>query len=105
MIRDARVTSVKADSLVIGDIVQLAVGDIVPADLRLFDGMNASMDEALLTGESLPILKTTHVTLASSDIPIGDRTNMAYSGCSTTQGRAMGIVIATGMNTEVGKIA
>jgi Na+-exporting ATPase len=67
--------------------------------------MNASMDEALLTGESLPILKTPHLTLASHDIPIGDRTNMAYSGCSTTQGRAMGIVTAIGMNTEVGKIA
>jgi Na+-exporting ATPase len=89
----------------VGDIVQLAVGDIVPADLRLFDGMNASMDEALLTGESLPILKTPHVTLVARDIPIGDRTNMAYSGCSTTQGRAMGIVIAIGMSTEVGKIA
>ncbi|KAJ5154321.1 ATPase P-type K/Mg/Cd/Cu/Zn/Na/Ca/Na/H-transporter [Penicillium coprophilum] len=104
-IREGRIASIKAQTLVVGDIVQLAVGDIVPADLRLFDGMNASMDEALLTGESLPILKTPHVTLASSDIPIGDRTNMAYSGCSTTQGRAMGIVTATGMNTEVGKIA
>lgn len=105
MIREARVASIKADSLVVGDIVQLAVGDIVPADLRLFDGMNASMDEALLTGESLPILKTPHLTLASPDIPIGDRTNMAYSGCNITQGRAIGIVVATGMNTEVGKIA
>ncbi|KAJ5780723.1 ATPase P-type K/Mg/Cd/Cu/Zn/Na/Ca/Na/H-transporter [Penicillium paradoxum] len=105
VIRDGRVVSVKAESLVVGDIVQLAVGDIVPADLRLFDGMNASMDEALLTGESLPVLKTPHVTLLVPDIPIGDRTNMAYSGCSTTQGRAMGIVTATGMNTEVGKIA
>ncbi|KAJ5124465.1 ATPase P-type K/Mg/Cd/Cu/Zn/Na/Ca/Na/H-transporter [Penicillium bovifimosum] len=105
VLRDGRVTSVKAESLVVGDIVQLTVGDIVPADLRLFDGMNASMDEALLTGESLPILKTPHVTLLLPDTPIGDRTNMAYSGCSTTQGRAEGIVTATGMNTEVGKIA
>ncbi|KAJ5306033.1 hypothetical protein N7508_005048 [Penicillium antarcticum] len=105
VLRDGRIASVKAESLVMGDIVQLAVGDIVPADLRLFDGMNASMDEALLTGESLPILKTPHLTLAARDIPIGDRTNMAYSGCSTTQGRAMGIVIAIGMNTEVGRIA
>ncbi|CAG8026529.1 unnamed protein product [Penicillium salamii] len=105
VIRDGQLASVKAESLVVGDIVQLAVGDIVPADLRLFDGMNASMDEALLTGESLPVLKTPHVTLALPDIPIGDRTNMAYSGCSTTQGRAMGIVVASGMNTEVGKIA
>ncbi|KAJ5155359.1 hypothetical protein N7492_008162 [Penicillium capsulatum] len=105
VIRETRVTSIKAESLVIGDIVQLTAGDIVPADLRLFDGMNAFMDEALLTGESLPILKTPHVTLASPGIPIGDRKNMAYSGCSTTQGRAIGIVIATGMHTEVGKIA
>ncbi|KAL4884254.1 hypothetical protein BJY04DRAFT_215681 [Aspergillus karnatakaensis] len=105
VLRDGRIASVKAESIVVGDIVQLAVGDIVPADLRLFDGMNASMDEALLTGESLPVLKTPHVTLTSRDIPIGDRTNMAYSGCSTTQGRATGVVTATGMNTEVGKIA
>jgi Na+-exporting ATPase len=105
VLREGRVASVKAESLVVGDIVQLAVGDIVPADLRLFDGMNASMDEALLTGESLPILKTPHVTLLLPDTPIGDRTNMAYSGCSTTQGRAEGIVTAIGMNTEVGKIA
>lgn len=105
VIRDGRVTPVKAESLVVGDIVRLAAGDIVPADLRLFDGMNTSIEEALLTGESLPILKTPHVTLAARDIPIGDRTNMAYSGCSITQGRATGMVVATGMETEVGKIA
>ncbi|KAJ5683461.1 hypothetical protein N7462_006626 [Penicillium macrosclerotiorum] len=104
-IRDGRVNSVKAESLVVGDIVRLSVGDIVPADLRLFDGMNVSMDEALLTGESLPVLKTPQETLKQSNIPIGDRTNMAYSACSTTQGRAIGIVVATGMETEVGKIA
>jgi Na+-exporting ATPase len=67
--------------------------------------MNASMDEALLTGESLPVLKTPNTTIVSPDIPIGDRTNMAYSGCSVTQGRATGIVVAIGMGTEVGKIA
>lgn len=105
VLRDGHVVSVKAETLVIGDIVQLAVGDIVPADLRLIDGMNISMDEALLTGESLPVTKTPHVTMSSLDMPIGDRTNMAYSGCSTTQGRATGIVTATGMTTEVGKIA
>ena len=97
--------TVKAEALVVGDVVRLSVGDIVPADLRLFDGMNTLMDEALLTGESLPVLKTPHETLAAPDIPIGDRSNMAYAGCSTTQGRAVGVVIATGMNTEVGKIA
>lgn len=105
VIRDGRLTSVKAESLVAGDIVRLAVGDVVPADLRLFEGMNISTDEALLTGESLPIQKTPYSTLVSPDIPIGDRTNMAYSGSSTTQGRATGIVVAIGMGTEVGKIA
>ncbi|KAE8363545.1 hypothetical protein BDV27DRAFT_6634 [Aspergillus caelatus] len=105
VLRDGRVSSVKAESLVVGDIVQLAVGDIVPADMRLFDGMNVSVDEALLTGESLPVTKTPHITLTSHDVPLGDRTNMAYSGCSTTQGRATGVVTATGMKTEVGKIA
>ncbi|GES61699.1 putative P-type ATPase [Aspergillus terreus] len=105
VLRDGHVVSVKAETLVIGDIVQLAVGDIVPADLRLIDGMNISMDEALLTGESLPVTKTPNVTMSLPDMPIGDRTNMAYSGCSTTQGRATGIVTATGMTTEVGKIA
>ncbi|KAE8146938.1 hypothetical protein BDV25DRAFT_43570 [Aspergillus avenaceus] len=105
VLRDGRVSSIKAESLVVGDIVQLAVGDIVPADLRLIEGMNASMDEALLTGESLPVTKTPHITLTSTNVTLGDRTNMAYSGCSTTQGRATGIVTATGMMTEVGKIA
>lgn len=105
VIREARVTSVKAESLAMGDIVQVVAGDIVPADLRLFDGMNASMDEALLTGESLPILKSPTATLTAPDIPIGDRTNMTYSGCSMTQGRATGMVVAIGMGTEMGKIA
>lgn len=105
VIRDGKVISVKAESLVVGDIVRLAVGDVVPADLRLLEGMNISTDEALLTGESLPVQKTPYTTLVLPDIPIGDRTNMAYSGCSTTQGRATGIVVAIGMATEVGKIA
>lgn len=105
VIRDDRVISVKADSLVVGDIIQLAVGDIVPADMRLFDGLNLTVDEALLTGESLPVSKNPLATLLSVDIPIGDRVNMGYSACSVTQGRASGIVTATGMMTEVGKIA
>ncbi|KAF2842088.1 sodium transport ATPase [Patellaria atrata CBS 101060] len=105
VIREGRIESVKAETLVVGDIVQLAVGDVVPADLRLFDGMNLSTDEALLTGESLPILKTPFNTFTRSDIPIGDRTNMVYSASTVTQGRAKGIVTASAMRTEVGKIA
>jgi potassium/sodium efflux P-type ATPase len=105
VIRDGRIDSVKAETLVVGDIVQLAVGDIIPADLRLFDGMNASTDEALLTGESLPVSKTPHITFSTRDMPVGDRTNMAYSGSIMARGRATGIAISTGMKTEVGKIA
>ncbi|EON69069.1 potassium/sodium efflux P-type ATPase, fungal-type [Coniosporium apollinis CBS 100218] len=103
--RDGQTATIKAENLVVGDIVQVHVGDVVPADLRLFDGMNAATDEALLTGESLPVSKTPHETFATRDIPIGDRTNMAYSASTMSQGRATGIVVSTGMNTEVGKIA
>jgi Na+-exporting ATPase len=86
-------------------VVQLAVGDVIPADLRLFEGMNTTTDEALLTGESLPAVKKPYDVFSSRDMPIGDRANMAYSGSTMAQGRARGIVIATGMMTEVGKIA
>ncbi|KAM5467658.1 putative P-type Na(+) transporter [Microsporum ferrugineum] len=104
-IRDGRIDSIKAETLVIGDIVQLTVGDMVPADLRLFDGVNASTDEALLTGESMPISKHPDALFTVKDMAVGDRTNIAYSGSIMTRGRATGIVISTGMDTEVGKIA
>ncbi|EEP75411.1 potassium/sodium efflux P-type ATPase [Uncinocarpus reesii 1704] len=97
--------SAPAETLVVGDVVQLAVGDMVPADLRLFDGINASTDEALLTGESLPVSKHPHAVFSTRDMAVGDRTNMAYSGSIMTRGRATGVVVSTGMNTEVGKIA
>lgn len=83
----------------------LNVGDIVPADLRLCDGLNLSTDEALLTGESLPISKHADVILDKADVPLGDRINMLYSASTVTRGRGTGIVVATAMNTEVGKIA
>lgn len=105
VIRDAKLTSIKAEKLVKGDIVQLAVGDVVPADLRLFEGINTSIDEALLTGESVPVSKKPNTVLENPEIPIGDRCNMAYSGTTVAQGRGKGIVVATGMTTEVGKIA
>ncbi|KGQ01513.1 potassium/sodium efflux P-type ATPase, fungal-type [Paracoccidioides lutzii Pb01] len=105
VIRDGRIESVRAETLVIGDVVQLAVGDMIPADLRLFNGMNASTDEAHLTGESLPVSKTPNVVFSIREMAVGDRTNMAYSGSTMTQGRVTGIVIATAMQTEVGKIA
>jgi Na+-exporting ATPase len=105
VLREGRVETVKAESIVVGDIIQLAIGDIVPADLRLFEGMNVSTDEALLTGESLPVNKTPDITFSQRDISNGDRTNMAYAATTVTQGRAKGIVVSTAMRTEVGKIA
>ncbi len=105
VIRNGKVESVKAETLVCGDVVQISVGDVVPADLRLFDGVNLEIDEALLTGESLPVVKTPTQTMKLLDIPLGDRTNCAYSATTVTKGRGHGVIIAAGMNTEVGRIA
>ncbi|KAH8681690.1 sodium transport ATPase [Xylariales sp. PMI_506] len=104
-IRDGQIETIKAETLVRGDVVILNVGDIVPADLRLIDGLNLSTDEALLTGESLPISKHPEAVLTEPDVPLGDRLNMLYSASTITRGRGTGLVVATGMNTEVGKIA
>ncbi|KAM5349812.1 hypothetical protein ACJ41O_006317 [Fusarium nematophilum] len=107
VIRNGTRDVVKAESLVVGDIVVLMTGDIVPADLRLVEGVNLATDEALLTGESMPVSKRPEVvfTDVSSEIPVGDRVNLAFSGSSVTRGRGSGVVIATGMETEIGQIA
>lgn len=103
--RSGQITTIRAESLVKGDVVLLNVGDIVPADLRFVDGLNLSTDEALLTGESLPISKHPSIILNEVEVPLGDRVNMLYSASTITRGRGKGIVVATGMKTEVGKIA
>ena len=90
--------------LVPGDIVVLKTGDVVPADLRLFDAMNFEVDESLLTGESIPVAKNASEKY-DHDVTVGDRLNMAYSSSTVTKGRAQGIVVATGMKTEIGAIA
>lgn len=105
MIRDGHSDTVKAETLVKGDLVSLATGDVVPADLRLVQGINLSADEAHLTGESVAISKHPDAALTDADVPVGDRINLAFSGSSITRGRATGIVISTGMETEVGQIA
>lgn len=96
---------VKAIDLVPGDVVQLNVGSIVPADVRLIDGINAFTNEAFLTGESIPVEKTPGKRFEDADVPTGDRTNLAFSGSEMTSGRCRGIVVATAMDTEVGQIA
>ncbi|KAL2263366.1 hypothetical protein VTK26DRAFT_7087 [Humicola hyalothermophila] len=105
VIRAGQADTIKAECLVPGDLVKLGVGDIVPADLRLVHSINLSTDEALLTGESLPVSKHGEIILKDRDVPLGDRTNMVYSASVVTRGRATGVVVATGMGTEVGKIA
>ncbi|KLU86106.1 hypothetical protein MAPG_05125 [Magnaporthiopsis poae ATCC 64411] len=105
VIRNGQVETIKAEMLVKGDLVMISVGDVIPADLRLVSGINLSVDEALLTGESVPISKHPEAVLDEPDVPLGDRLNMVYSAATVTRGRATGIVASTGMDTEVGKIA
>lgn len=102
--RDGQVMTVKSDELVVGDVVLLEAGDVVPADLRLVEVAGLKVEESALTGESIPVEKTSE-TLATADLDIGDRTNLAFMNSNVTYGRAVGVVVATGMQTEVGRIA
>lgn len=103
VIRDGEHKVIESRELVVGDIVEIETGDSVPADIRLTEAVNLKIQEAALTGESVPVEKNTETI--SGDVPIGDKVNMAFSSCSVTYGRGQGIVVATGANTEVGKIA
>ncbi|KAJ5109937.1 hypothetical protein N7532_002582 [Penicillium argentinense] len=102
--RDSKTITVPAQEIVPGDMVELKVGDTVPADLRLVEAMNFETDEALLTGESLPVQKEVDATYDVDTGP-GDRLNIVYSSSTVTRGRARGVVVGTGMKTEIGAIA
>jgi len=104
VLRDGQVADIAASKLVPGDVVLLEAGNIVPADLRLVEAARLKVQEAALTGESVPVDKQVR-PLASGDASLGDRTNMAYKGTIVTYGRGRGIVAATGMATELGRIA
>lgn len=104
VIRDGIERIVDAADLVVGDIIRLEAGDFVPADARLLTSVSLKSEESALTGESVPSEKDALATVAS-DAPIGDRTNMVFSGCSITYGTATAVVTATGMDTEMGRIA
>ena len=103
VIRDGKERVVLARELVPGDLVVLHMGDKVPADLRLIEAVNLRIDEAVLTGESVPVDKD--VAPLPEDMPLSDRINMAFSGTTVVYGRGKGVVVATGMRTEFGKIA
>ena len=104
VIREGRERSVPARELVPGDLILLATGDKVPADVRLIEAVNLQTVEAALTGESAPVEKHTR-PLEDERLPTGDRKNMAYAGTAVTYGRGRAVVVATGMATEFGKIA
>ena len=104
VVRNGKVEVVASRDLVPGDIVVLDTGDYVPADLRIIEGVNLKSQESSLTGESVPVDKNAEV-IADEKVGIGDRTNMLFSSSLITYGRGKGIVVETGMNTEVGKIA
>ncbi|NPV87234.1 MAG: cation-translocating P-type ATPase [Anaerolineae bacterium] len=104
VLRDGRRVSIPARELVPGDIVFLEAGNFIPADVRLLEAVNLRVDEAALTGESVPVQKNASLLL-EDDIPIGDRKNAAYMGTTATYGRGVGVVANTGMRTQLGMIA
>ena len=104
VVRNGKVEVVASRELVPGDIVVLDTGDYVPADLRIIEGVNLKSQESSLTGESVPVDKNAEI-ITDEKVGIGDRTNMLFSSSLITYGRGKGIVVETGMNTEVGKIA
>lgn len=104
VIRNGHLEVIPASELVPGDIVSLEAGDIIPADLRLVETSNLKIEEASLTGESVPVEKHWNAVL-EGEVGIGDRTNMAFMSTSVSYGRGKGVVIGTGHNTEIGKIA
>ena len=104
VIRDKNIATLPATELVPGDIVVLEAGNAVPADVRIIESNNLKIEEAALTGESIAVDKITDV-LEENDLPIGDMKNLAFKGTFVANGRGKGIVIATGMKTELGRIA
>ena len=104
VIRDGSIISISSKEVVPGDLVILEAGNVVPADMRLMESAQLRIEEAALTGESVPVEKSLSA-LHEEIVPIGDRRNMAYKGTIVSYGRGKGIVVATGMETELGRIA
>ena len=108
VLRDGKMAVLHSDELVPGDVVLLEAGDAVPADGRIIESASLKIEEAALTGESVPVNKMLDVLGAAqkqADVPLGDRKNMCYMGSTVVYGRGKAVITATGMNTEMGKIA
>ena len=107
VLRDGKIKIVKSEDLVVGDVVLLEAGDAVPADGRIIECASMKIEEAALTGESVPVDKTADVLALNGekDVPLGDRKNMVYMGSTVVYGRGVVVITATGMDTEMGKIA
>ena len=108
VLRDGKVEVVKSEDLVVGDVILLDAGDAIPADCRIFECASMKIEEAALTGESVPVTKLVNALMGkneSDEVALGDRKNMAYMGSTLVYGRGKAVVVATGMDTEMGKIA
>ncbi len=109
VLRDGKVISVKSEDLVIGDVLVFEAGDAVPADCRILESHSMKVEEAALTGESVPVSKMVEKLYwkdeGNQDIALGDRKNMLYSGSTVVYGRGKAVIVSTGMDTEMGKIA
>ena len=108
VLRDGKICIVRSEELVVGDVVLLEAGDAVPADGRLLQSASLKIEEAALTGESVPVTKFIDIINLSEgekDVPLGDRKNMVYMGSTVVYGRGTAVITATGMDTEMGKIA
>jgi len=107
VMRDGVMQIIRSDELVVGDVIALEAGDAVPADCRILESASLKIEEAALTGESVPVNKETGIMTVNSqgDVPLGDRKNMLFMGSSAAYGRGKAVVVDTGMNTEMGKIA
>ena len=106
VLRGGQLTVIPSEELVTGDVVLLEAGDAVPADVRILESASLQVEEAALTGESVPVTKVTHALHSDTGkVPLGDRKNMAYMGSTVVYGRGKAVVTACGMDTEMGKIA
>lgn len=107
-LRDGKIVTVKSEDLVVGDVILLDAGDAIPADCRIFESASMKIEEAALTGESVPVTKIVNALMGKKgddEVALGDRKNMAYMGSTLVYGRGKAVVVATGMDTEMGKIA